>query len=476
MEPHFLIDEEFNRKEKALNGILNYSFENKNQNKNALLMKKLIYAIISKNARKNKSQKIQYKYNILRKPAVSNLLRNQFTPKPSLQPKFFDIEKTNNLQTPYKLFTVESMNNTPLKQKNIQKPLLITPRHNIPIKQTMQPVKQRLPSQIIQPRVLIRPSQNNSPILKEQQRPQTQRILTQPNYPIRPQIPKPRTSNPPRPTLAPQQNIRNESKPSYSPDLKVPKPIYRSPTASINPKIIPIQKPVMPKIPIITQRTQVPQNTIIPKQQITVEQPKFKPDEFAPLPEHIEFNAIVESNISRSPDGQLTYNITELVLDTKTYRIFFNLQNKLFSIIEKSPELIDDVDFFTRNLKESVKLLNIGIGEINIEDLKIYLKNYILGFHKLQPLVKDTNIKAIYCSGANQPILIQHIKYGKILTNLIFNSNTELDDFIKYIARKAGKTISVTNPALNIEFPNNIKFNATLGGDFVSSKFILLKS
>ena len=471
MEPHFLIDEEFNRKEKNLNEILNYSFETKNQNKNALLMKKLIYAIIRKNARKNKSQKIHYKYNILRKTAVSNLLKSQFTPQASSQPKFFDIRKTNDLEVPYKLFTVENMNKMPLKQKNIQKPISITPKNTMPIKPIMQPAKQRLPSQIIQPRVLIRPPPNNSSILKEQPRPQTQRILTQPNYPIRPQI-----TSPPRSTITPQQNIRNESKPSYSPNIIVPKPIYRHPTVSINPKIMPIQKPVIHKPPINTPRTPAPQNTLIPKQQITVEQPKFKPDEFAPLPEHIEFNALIESNISRSPDGQLTYNITELALDTKTYRIFFNLQNKLFSIIEKSPELIDDVDFFTRNLKESVKLLNISIDEINIEDLKIYLKNYILGFHKLQPLVKDTNIKAIYCSGANQSILIQHIKYGKILTNLIFNSNTELDDFIRYIARKVGKTISVTNPTLNIEFPNNIKFNATLGGDFVSSKFILLKS
>src|SRR3989344_2327036 len=224
-----------------------------------------------------------------------------------------------------------------------------------------------------------------------------------------------------------------------------------------------------------TQRPNIYKPNLI-KQEIEI--PKFEDviqEDLNPVPPRIEEPSLLDHNITKNPDNSLIYIIKELTIDPKTYRVFYALQNKLFSIIEKAPNLIDDIDFFSKNLKETLKLLNMNIQDIDTENLKLYLKNYILGFHKLQQLILDGSIKTIYCYGANQPIIIDHTKYGKIQTNLNFNSNTELDDFIKYMAKKAGKVISSMSPIINVSFPNGIKFEATIGGDFASSKFILIK-
>lgn len=254
------------------------------------------------------------------------------------------------------------------------------------------------------------------------------------------------------------------------------KPVSKPQLFNLTPPA-PMYKESIPK-PVIKKEELQPQIPVASEKPIE----KFEPQNFnAEIQEAntlipiIEEPSTLEPNIIRNSDNSLIYNVKELLIDPKTYRVFYALQNKLFTIIEKSPDLIDNQDFFSKNLKETLKLLNMNLQEIDIENLKSFLKNYILGFHKLQQLILDNNIKAVYCYGANQPLMIQHLKYGKIQTNLNFNSNTELDDFIKYIAKKAGKIISTSAPSISVTFPNGIKFEATIGGDFVSSKFILIK-
>ena len=420
MEPFFLYDEEFNRREKELNEILKFNTKPKYENKNAIILKKLIYSAIFASAKHKpiiKPKTLQLHQNILKKPAVSNLLKRQFQPKTQLfrplEIKRPQITQLKNLEPPKIIQKVSEF--------NVPKPQQIT----------VSPVSQSKPK-FIQHQEIPKPIQK---IEWPQPKPKN---LVNNEITIMPQPQSTSTSSPFKtPIIAPQNKIIDKPQERMIPSI--PKPQFNKEIESVN----------------------LNQN---------------KNDEFVPIPEHIESNINLESNIIRKSDGSLVYKLNELILDTKTYRLFFSLQNKLFSILEKSPNLIDDFDFFSRNLKENLKLLNMNIKDIDVEKLKLYLKNYIIGFHKLQQLILDSNIKTIYCYGANQPIIVDHLKYGKIQTDMNFNSNTELDDFIKYMAKKAGKTISPSNPSLNIIFPNGIKFNAILGGDFVNSKFILIKS
>lgn len=267
----------------------------------------------------------------------------------------------------------------------------------------------------------------------------------------------------PKPMVFSQQPVKAKPMP-----LIKPQPINLNPPTQIpKPEFIP--RPTIEKEELQPQISKESLQEVEPQNFETGMQ-----DSNNPIPIIAEPSSL-EPNVIRNSDNSLIYNVNEFTIDPKTYRVFYALQNKLFMIIEKSPELIDNQDFFSKNLKETLKLLNMNINEIDTENLKLYLKNYILGFHKIQQLISDNNIKAIYCYGANQPLIIQHQKYGKIQTNLNFNSNTELDDFIKYITKKAGKIVSTSTPSISITFPNGIKFEATIGGDFASSKFILIK-
>ena len=436
MEPYFIYHEEINKKSQELDDLLKMNYKPRYENKNAILLKKLIYASIYTFVKHKKIRHTQI--NILKKPEVKKLLRSQFSQK----------------DTSYQNIAVTSK--PIITKRSIEEVAPNMPRKNMSNLMSMKPLPTKTGGEVLS-KIPPRPLPIPIPIpIQKSQTVDEKKIewgeFKQETIPQPSQRPQPRPLQPSvtykSPISKPTPNIAvQEYKPTPQIPQRIPQPIYKQFEEPIN--------------------------------QVSQQPTKLKEvdlqDIYSPLPEHEDTINFLEPNIVRSPDELITYNAKELNLDTKTFRVFSNLQNRLFSILEKSPGLLDDVDFFNKNLKESIKILNLNIDTIDVENLKKYLKNYMMGFHKLQPLVSDPNINAVYCYGANQPILVQHIKYGKIQTNLSFNSNTELDDFIKYMAKKAGKPISMSNPSLQFQFPNGFRFDAVLGGDFVSSKFNLIK-
>ena len=120
-----------------------------------------------------------------------------------------------------------------------------------------------------------------------------------------------------------------------------------------------------------------------------------------------------------------------------------------------------------------------GSGVKSTED-KIYYEvaeseSNLLGYGKIDPLIKDTQIKGIYCNGLNKPVIVDHMENGKIETNLIFKSSEELNDLIIMIAKRLGKTISKENPVLDASLPEGGRIQATLGNEFVDSKLAIIK-
>ncbi|MBS3146990.1 hypothetical protein J4471_04825 [Candidatus Woesearchaeota archaeon] len=494
MEPLFLIDEQFNRKEKELNKILTYQGIGKHPDKHAVIMKKLIYAAIY---HYNKKKKIIDKFDtrfIINKPNVRHLIKSQLMKEDTQQ--YFTPSKIQKSEENY----IQNNNGNQLIR-----PL------SIPDNNLEQPTQEFTKiSPVPKPQMPLNPIQKSSNIIKPigfSNPPRTSEIIW-PEY--KPIITVPKTVQ--SQSISVPKSIATSQGSLYHPKVmsaktnsfsrtSVPQSISRASKINTNitqDKTRPLFSNIkIAPIPVIKQKinselhkpiTQQPEAPFIKKinlnpNVIEEKTPRFDAEnnnldnmnKYTPLQEPTESSNIIDQHISKNPEGMFVYNVKELTLDPKTYRVFYSVQNKLFDIIEKSPNLLDDQDFFNKNLKENLKVLNININAINIDDLRLYLRNYILGFNKIQPLIQDSNIKTIYCSGANQPLIVEHSRYGKIQTNLDFKSNTELDDFIKYISKKAGRSINPSTPNLSIEFPNGIKLLATIGGDFVSSKFILQK-
>lgn len=90
----------------------------------------------------------------------------------------------------------------------------------------------------------------------------------------------------------------------------------------------------------------------------------------------------------------------------------------------------------------------------------------------IQNLLDDDNITSIYCEGINIPVYVELKDKRKIPTRIIFRNKKEINEIITDLSKKAGININENNPVIKFSF-NNLSFQATLGTDFLSPKFVV---
>lgn len=151
------------------------------------------------------------------------------------------------------------------------------------------------------------------------------------------------------------------------------------------------------------------------------------------------------------------YFVDELKLNREEGIIFENL----YRLIEQSLES-PDTEKENPNFEEQ---LNTVINEnekmfldnstASMEKVKYYLKRDISGFGLIDPLMHDTSIEDISCSGTEKPIYVWHRNYDSIPTNIQFNSEDRLNSFITRIVFRAGKHISTAFPISDLALQGN---------------------
>jgi len=121
--------------------------------------------------------------------------------------------------------------------------------------------------------------------------------------------------------------------------------------------------------------------------------------------------------------------------------------------------------------------------EIKADDLfkkKIlyYVKREFIGYGHIDPVMKDPNIEDISCDGAGVSIFLFHRRYGSLKSNVVFDDEKELSDFVVKLAQKCGKHISIAEPMLDATMPDGSRIQMTLskevttrGSTFTIRKF-----
>ncbi len=108
-----------------------------------------------------------------------------------------------------------------------------------------------------------------------------------------------------------------------------------------------------------------------------------------------------------------------------------------------------------------------GVGEPKKSTIIYFIERDIIGFGKIDALLRDENIEDISADGVGIPIYTYHRdpRFGSIRTNIFFSTKEELEDFVARIAQKCGKTISIAEPLMDAALPDGSRVQATLGTD-----------
>ncbi len=185
--------------------------------------------------------------------------------------------------------------------------------------------------------------------------------------------------------------------------------------------------------------------------------------------------------------GELVFAYASIVWSDELGELIYTVHEPRITkydieVIEKAKHDLEerlDVDFTKLGdikvkelLVEEIKKSMASVEDMNIDEAKkavisYYIQKEILGFGKIEPLMRDENIEDISCDGVGIPIYVYHRdpKIGSLKTNLVFETEDELNSFMLKLAQKCNKSISIAEPLLDGALPDGSRIQATLGTD-----------
>jgi flagellar protein FlaI len=179
----------------------------------------------------------------------------------------------------------------------------------------------------------------------------------------------------------------------------------------------------------------------------------FKVVDKYPLYEPFAHVAIVQN----PKTGEYKYVLDELQLDPLERGVYNRILEILLAEIESpKEEIIDPRKFFAEEAKKIVDKYRISLGwlpDVSWYKILYHAERDLVGFGRIDPLMRDPNIEDISCDGVNRPVYIWHRNYESIETNLEFENDEELDNVVVKLVHMAGKHVSSAFPIVDASLP-----------------------
>jgi flagellar protein FlaI len=155
--------------------------------------------------------------------------------------------------------------------------------------------------------------------------------------------------------------------------------------------------------------------------------------------------------------GEHKYILDELQLDPMERGIYNRILEILLAEIESpKEEIADPRKFFAEEAKKIVDKYRISLGwlpDVSWYKILYHAERDLVGFGKIDPLMRDPNIEDISCDGVNKPVYIWHRVFESIETNLQFESDEDLDNLVVKLVHMAGKHVSSAFPIVDASLP-----------------------
>jgi archaeal flagellar protein FlaI len=155
--------------------------------------------------------------------------------------------------------------------------------------------------------------------------------------------------------------------------------------------------------------------------------------------------------------GECRYILDELQLDPLERGIYNRILEMLLAEMESPKEEITDPrKFFAQEAKKIVDKYRISLGwlpDVSWYKILYHAERDLVGFGKIDSLMRDPNIEDISCDGINKSVYIWHRTFESIETNVQFESDEVLDNMVVKLVHMAGKHVSSAFPIVDASLP-----------------------
>ena len=165
------------------------------------------------------------------------------------------------------------------------------------------------------------------------------------------------------------------------------------------------------------------------------------------------------------------YFVEEPTLKKGESKIHDFIQETLIRTLNVSlDQLESDVvdDFLVKNVEQILKDYKIEIDNTLKGKILYYIARKFIGYGRLDPLMRDSNIEDISCDGSGVPIFLFHRIHGSLKSNVKFDDENELSTFVVQLAQKCDKYISIADPMLDATMPDGSRIQMTLSTEITT--------
>ncbi len=169
--------------------------------------------------------------------------------------------------------------------------------------------------------------------------------------------------------------------------------------------------------------------------------------------------------IARNPEtGDIRYFVDEVPLNPREKRLLAKIMDALYWHLRPPPPGVDPREFFEKEARRIVGMFRLQLGPtptVSWGKILYYVTRETIGYGPIDPLMRDPDVEDISCVGVGKPIYVWVRPYEYVPTNIVFEDEEELDEFIAKLAHKAGKHISVAFPIVDAILPGGHRLAAT---------------
>ncbi|MGC8929529.1 MAG: type II/IV secretion system ATPase subunit [Candidatus Woesearchaeota archaeon] len=126
------------------------------------------------------------------------------------------------------------------------------------------------------------------------------------------------------------------------------------------------------------------------------------------------------------------------------------------------------LDYLEKSVQSILSELGARVSKQTYQKIMYYIYRDSVGLNKIEPLLNDYYIEDIECNGVGVPVYIVHRIFENMRTNIVFDSEEELLEFVEKLAQKCGKYISYAQPLLDTALPDGSRVNATYSSDITT--------
>lgn len=152
------------------------------------------------------------------------------------------------------------------------------------------------------------------------------------------------------------------------------------------------------------------------------------------------------------------YNVTIPSFSSKERQLFNEIREKLVEVAVTQDDFKVDEDSFINEVKQFLR----SRGVRDVDRLSAQISQEMLGYGKLDHMIKDDDLEEVMVIGTGSKVFVYHRKIGMMVTNVVFEDESEIKAIIDVIARQVNRRIDQQTPILDARLKDGSRVNATI--------------